>query len=73
MLIYNNLFCLIWKSNGTSFNQTREVSILNLKAFDNSISDELVKSFVKHENDPKRVRSALTNMIIYNLETYNKN
>ena len=35
-------------------------------------SDELVKSFIKYEYKPKKVKSPLTNFIVYDLETYNK-
>ena len=72
MYIYSSHFCLIWKSIGTSFNRAIEELKLNIKVLNNVISDEHVQSFVKHEYIPKKVQSSLTNMIIYDLETYNK-
>ena len=47
LFIYNNHFCLIWKSNGVSFNQVIENELKsNFKVVDNVISDKHVKSFV---------------------------
>ena len=46
LYIYNNHFCLIRKSNLTSFNQAKEKFNLNSEVVDNVISDKHVKSFV---------------------------
>ena len=58
LFIYNNHFCLIWKSNGISFNQVIENELKpNFKVVDNVISDKHVKSFIKYEYNPKEVKS----------------
>ena len=73
LFIYNNHFCLIWKSNGISFNQVIENELKpNFKFVDNVISDKYVKSFIEYEYNPKKVKSPLTNKVIYDLETFNK-
>ena len=48
--IHENHFCLIWKSDGISFNQVIEDKLKpNFKIVDNLISDKHVKSFIKYE------------------------
>ena len=50
LFIYNIHFCLIWKSNGVSFNQVIENELKpNFKVVDKIISDIYVKSFIKYE------------------------
>ena len=67
----NNHFCLIWKTQNLSFNQVKENELKpNFKVVDNVISDKHVKSFVKYEQNPKKVQSQLTNMIVYDIETF---
>ena len=73
LFIYNNHFCLFWKSNGISFSQAIEELKNNFKVVDNVISDKHVKSFLKYEYNPKKVKSPLTNIVVYDLETCNKN
>ena len=71
--IHNNHFCLIWKSDRDSFNQVIEDELKpNFKVVDNVISDKHVKSFIKYEYSPKNVESPLTNIVVYDLETFNK-
>ena len=73
LFIYNNHFCLIWKSNGISFNQVIENALKPIfKVVDNVISDKHVKSFIKYEYNFKKVKSPLTNIVVYDLETFNK-
>ena len=70
---YNNQFCLIWKSNNISFNQVKENELEpNFKIVDNVISDKHVKSFNKYDYKPKKVKSPLTNKVVFDLETFNK-
>ena len=53
--IHNKDFCLIWTSNGISFNQVIEDDIKpNFKTVDNILSGEHVKSFIKYDNKPKK-------------------
>ena len=63
--------CLIWKSNRISFNQAIEELKNNFKVVDSVLSDKHVKSFIKYEYKPENVQSQLTNMIVYDLETFN--
>ena len=73
LFIHNNHFCLIWKSNDISFNQVIKDELKpNFKVVDNVISDKHVKSFVKYEYKPKKIQSPLTNIIVYDLETFKK-
>ena len=72
MFIYNNHFCLIWKSDGISFDKALKELKDNFKVVDIVISDKHVKSFIKYEYNPKKVISALTNIVVYDLETFNK-
>ena len=71
--IHNNHFCLIWKSDNISFNHVIENELKpNFKIVDNVISDKHVKGFIKYEYNPKKVKSPLTNIVVYDLETFNK-
>ena len=66
LFISNNHFCLIWKSNGISFNQVIENELKpNFKVVDSVISDKHVKGFIKYEYNPKKVKSPLTNIVVY--------
>ena len=68
--IHNNHFCLIWKSDGVSFVEAIKELKENFKVVDNVISDKHVKSYIKYEYKPKKVQSQLTNMIVYDIETF---
>ena len=72
LLIYNNHFFLIWKSDGNSFEKAITELKDNFKVADNVISDKHVKSFIKNEYNPKKVKSPLTNIVVCDLETCNK-
>ena len=72
LFIYNNHFCLIWKSNGISFEKATTELKDNFEVVDNVISDKHVKSFIKYEYNPKKVKSPLTNIVTDDLETFNK-
>ena len=71
LFLYNNHFCLIWKSQGVSFNQAITELKINFKMVDNYITDENVNSHFKYEFIPKKIESHLTNFILYDLETHN--
>ena len=72
LFIYNNHFCLNWKSNGISFEKTITELKDKFKVVDNVKSDKHVKSFIKYEYNPKKVESPLTNIVVYDLETLNE-
>ena len=73
MFIYNNHFCLIWKSQYISSNEALENEIKpNFKVFDNVISYNHVENFIKYEYKPEGVQSPLTNRVVYDLETFIK-
>ena len=69
--IHENHFCLIWKSDGISFDKAIKELKDNYKVIDNVISDKHVKSFIKYEYKRKKVQSQLTNMVVYDIETFN--
>ena len=70
LYLYNNHFCLIWKSHGVSFNQAITELKDNFKIVDNYITEENVTSHFKCEFIPKKLESHLTNFIVYDLETH---
>ena len=72
LFICSNHFCLIWKSDGISFDKAVRELKDNFKVVDNVISDKHVKSFIKDEYNPIKVKSPLTNIVVYDLETFNK-
>ena len=72
LFIYNNHFCLISKSDGISFEKATTDLKDNFKVVNNVISDKHVQSFIKYEYNPKKVKSPLTNIVVYDLETFNK-
>ena len=71
MYLYNNHFCLIWKSENVSFNQAINELKANFKIVDNYITEENVNSHFKYEFIPKKIESHLTNFILYDPETHN--
>ena len=71
LFLYNNHFCLIWKSQGVSFNQAIQELKTSFKIVDNYITEENVNSYFKYEFTPKKIDSHLTNFIVYDLETHN--
>ena len=66
---FNNHFCLIWKSEGVSFNQTIRELKDNFKKIDNYITEQNVNSQFKYDIIPKKIESHQTNFITYDLET----
>ena len=71
LYLYNNHFCLIWRSHGVSFNQAVTELKNNFKMVDNYITEENVKSHFKYEDKPKKIESHLSIFIVYDLETLN--
>ena len=47
LLLHNNNFCLIWKSEGVSFNQAVKKLKKRFKIVDKNITEENVKSHFK--------------------------
>ena len=70
LYLYNNHFCLIWKSEGISFKDAIKELKDNFEIVDNYITEENVNSHFKYEFIPKKIKSHLTNFIVYDLETY---
>ena len=73
LFIYNNHFCLIWKSKGISFIRAVKELKDNFKIVDNYITEENVTSHFIYEFIPKKIESHLTTFIVYDLETHNTN
>ena len=69
--MHKNHFFLIWETQGVIFNKAIEELEKNFKIVENSISDKHVKSYIKYEYKRKKVPSQLTNMDVYDLETFN--
>ena len=70
LYLYNNHFCLIWKSPGKSFKDAIQELKNNFKIVDNYITEENVNAYFKYEFTPKKIESHLTNFIVYDIETY---
>ena len=70
LFLYNNLFCLIWKSQRVSFNQAVQELKNNFKVVDNYVTEENVIFHFKYEFIPKKIESHLTNFLTYALETH---
>ena len=70
LFLFNNHFCLIWKSQGVSFKDAIRELEDNFKVVDNYITEENVNSHFKYEFIPKQIESHLSNFIVYDLETY---
>ena len=61
------------KSDGVSFKQVIEDELKPIfKVVANVISEKHVISFIKYEYNPKKVKSPLTNIVVYDLETFDK-
>ena len=71
LYLYNNHFCLIWKSKNVSFIQAIQELKNNFKIVDNYITEEDVNSHFEYEFTPKKIDSHLRNFIVYGLETHN--
>ena len=71
LYFYNNHFCLIWKSEGVSYNQAVEELKDIFKKVDNYITEENVNSHFKYVFIPKKIESHLAIFIVYDLETQN--
>ena len=55
VLFLHNLFCLLWKSEGVSFNQASKKLKDNFKLVDNYITEENVNSLFEYEFIPKKL------------------
>ena len=71
LYLYNNHFCLIWKSQGVSFHQAVKVLKDNFKIVKIFITEENVKSHFEYIYTPEKIESHLTNLIVYDHETHN--
>ena len=71
LYLRNNPFCLFWKSEGVSFNQTVKELKDNFEIGDIYKIEENVNSLFIYEFMSKRIESHLTIFIVYNLETHN--
>ena len=70
--IHENHFCLIWKSDGISFDkEIKELKIIS-KSLIILYLTNMLKVFLKMITILK-VKFPLTNIVVYDLETFNKN
>ena len=71
-LYFHNIhFCSIWKSQNVSFNKAIQELKSNFKNVDKNTFDKHVENFFQYEYNPKKAQSQTTNMIVYDMETYN--
>ena len=70
LYLFNNHFCVIWKTEDVCLKEAAKEVKDNFKIVDNYISDENVNSHFKYEFKPKKIESHLTNFIVYDIETY---
>ena len=73
LYLFENHFCLIWKSPRVSFRDAIRELERNFKKVDNYITEQNVNAHFKYECKPKKIDSHLTNIIVYDLETHNTN
>ena len=71
LFLYNNHFCLIWKSQNISFDQAVIELKKDFKIVNNYITHENVKSYFEYKYQPKKLQSCLSNFIVYDLGTLN--
>ena len=71
LFLFDNHFCVTWKSENVSFKQAIRELEENFKIVDTYITEENVNSHFKYEFIPKTIESHLTNFITYDLETHN--
>ena len=71
LYLYNNHFCLIWKSEGVSFIRASKELKDNFEIIDNFITEENVNSHFNYKFIPKKIESHLTNFIVHDLATHN--
>ena len=70
LYLYNNHFCLIWKSEGVSFIRAIKELKDTFEIVYKFITEENVKSHFEYNYIPKKIESHLTNFITYDLETH---
>ena len=73
LFLYSSHCCLIWKTDGVSFNQAITELKDNFKTVDIFITEKNVKSYFEYIYKPKKIESHLTNIIVNDLETHNTN
>ena len=73
LYVYNNHFYSILKSEGGSFSKALEEVEKNFKIIDIVNSHDNVDNYFKYELKPKKIESQISNVIVYDIETYDKN
>ena len=71
LFLYNNHFCLIWKSEKVSFKQAIKEMKDSFKTVGNYFTEENLNSHFKYESIPGKNESYLSKFIAYDLETHN--
>ena len=72
LYLHKNHFCVIWISNGINFSKAVEELELNFKYVNNKVTDDNVTKFKEYKFNPNKVDSQLNNVLVYDIETYNK-
>ena len=71
LLLYNNHFCLLWKSEDVSFSRAINELKDSFKIVYKYITEENVNSHFEYIYKPKQIELHLTNFIVYDFETHN--
>ena len=71
LFLFSNHFCLVWKSEGVSFNEAITELKDIFKLVHKFITQEKLISQFKYEFKPKKIESHTTSLIVYDLETHN--
>ena len=73
LYVYNIHFYSIRKSEGGSFSKALEEVEKNFKLIDIVVSHDNVDNYFKYDLKTKKIESQRSNVIVYDLETYDKN
>ena len=68
LFLYNNRFCLTWKSERVIYNQAFKKLEDFFKVVDNYITEENVKFLFEYIYQPKKIQSHLTNLLYTTLK-----
>ena len=72
LFLYNNHFCLKWKSEGVSFDNVIKNEVKDsFKRVNIYITEENAKSFSEYKHIPNKIESHPTKFITSDLETLN--
>ena len=68
MFSYNNHFCLVWKSEGVTFDKAVEELISKFINVDNCLSQDNVSGYFGYIYKSKKVENQLSNFLVFDIE-----